>query len=120
MRNLGQHFQYLLHLDGYHPGPLFGQLPIRRESNSSRRSRHYRKKLKRATPPWADLEKIRRFYKNAKAFTRATGVLHTVDHVIPLKGEFVCGLHVHNNLQILTHEENMRKGNSFVDQLKLF
>ena len=106
--------------DGHHPGPLFAPLRIRRLSKSRTRAKLYRKKLKRATPPWADPKLIKTFYDNAKAFTRVTGVLHTVDHVVPLKGEFVCGLHVHNNLQIITHEENMRKGNSFVDQLALF
>ncbi len=80
----------------------------------------YRKKLRQATPPWADRDKIKALYDEAKALTRSTGVLHTVDHVVPLKGEFVCGLHVQNNLQVVTHAENMRKGNTFVDQLRLF
>lgn len=113
-------FQTSLPLDGHCPGPLFGELPKRRLSKSRLRAKLYRKKLKQATPPWADAERIKWYYTNAKAFTRATGVLHTVDHVIPLKGELVCGLHVHNNLQILTHAENMSKGNTFVDQPQLF
>lgn len=119
MRSLEQ-LQRQLDIEGFHPGPLFGPLPIRRQSKSKIRAKVYRRKLKQATPPWADLDRIRWFYTNAKAFTRATGVLYTVDHVIPLKGEFVCGLHVHNNLQIILHEENVKKGNSFVDQMSLF
>lgn len=106
--------------DGHHSGPLFAPLRIRRLSKSRIRAKLYRKKLKQATPPWADLKAIREFYKEAKRLTELTGVLHTVDHCVPLKGEFVCGLHVHNNLQVLTHFENMQKGNSFVDQPSLF
>jgi 5-methylcytosine-specific restriction endonuclease McrA len=56
---------------------------------------------------WASLAEIKRIYGEA----RRLGLV--VDHVIPLKGRLVCGLHVENNLQLLTHEENSRKGNRF-------
>lgn len=58
----------------------------------------------RATPSWADLEKIKEIYINCPPG-------HHVDHVIPLQGKTVCGLHVENNLQYLTAEENLKKGN---------
>ena len=37
-----------------------------------------------------------------------------LDHVIPLKGKNVCGLHVENNLRLIPGIDNLRKGNSFV------
>jgi len=60
-----------------------------------------------ATPLWADPKLIRDWYLLAKA----TGAV--VDHVIPLRGRRVSGLHVDTNMQLLTLEENQAKGNSF-------
>ena len=65
------------------------------------------------TPKWADIEKIKAFYIELERLTKETGILHEVDHIIPLQGKFVSGLHVHNNLQILTRSENRSKGNNF-------
>lgn len=62
-------------------------------------------KLKR-TPDWADLEKIKEFYLNCPRG-------YEVDHIIPLKGKFVSGLHVEHNLQYLTKLENRNKRNKF-------
>lgn len=67
-------------------------------------------KLQR-TPPWADKEKIKALYVEAARLTKETGIPHEVDHVYPLQGEFVSGLHVENNLQILTMSDNRSKGN---------
>lgn len=66
-----------------------------------------------ATPKWADLEKIAAVYAEAERLTGETGILHHVDHVIPLKGEKVCGLHVHINLMPLPWIDNIKKKNKF-------
>lgn len=64
-----------------------------------------------ATPRWASQEAIRAIYQEAIKLTRATGIPHEVDHIYPLQGKTVCGLHCETNLQILTEAENIRKHN---------
>ena len=58
----------------------------------------------RATPKWADLSKIAIIYSDCHKG-------YEVDHIIPLQGKNVCGLHVENNLQYLTLQENRKKSN---------
>jgi hypothetical protein len=62
-------------------------------------------------PIWADVDQIEQIYKQAAELTAETGIPHEVDHILPLQGKTVSGLHVHNNLQILTQFENRSKGN---------
>jgi hypothetical protein len=69
-------------------------------------------KLK-ATPAWADQEQIKRIYVACAKITKQTGIEHHVDHIIPLQGEDVCGLHVENNLAIIPAKMNLQKSNRF-------
>ena len=64
----------------------------------------YRAERANRTVSWTQVEEITEFYKN-----RPDG--YHVDHIIPLKGVTVSGLHVIENLQYLTAEENLQKGN---------
>jgi len=70
---------------------------------AAKTKRYHAAKLKR-TPSWADLGAITRFYE-------ATPEGHHVDHIIPLQGGAVSGLHVLDNLQYLPASENRAKGN---------
>ena len=60
-------------------------------------------RLKR-TPKWSEKDLIQQFYENCPDG-------YEVDHILPLQGKFVSGLHVLNNLQYLTSTENKSKGN---------
>jgi len=52
-------------------------------------------------------------YKFAKLRTQMTGIRWTVDHIIPIKGKLVSGLHVPENLRVVPFKVNARKGNNF-------
>ncbi len=66
------------------------------------------------TPSWLTpehLDDIETFYTAAVAFRLYTGQDHHVDHIVPLQGKNVSGLHVPWNLQVLPAKENLKKGN---------
>lgn len=75
----------------------------------------FRKATKlRATPKWltdAHLKEIENIYIKCQNISKQTNIKHEVDHIIPLQGKNVSGLHVPWNLQIITAKENHQKGN---------
>lgn len=68
-----------------------------------------------AAPKWLTAiqkAQIQEFYEVATALKTQTGIPHDVDHIIPLLGKNVRGLHVPWNLQVISAVENQRKGNA--------
>ena len=72
-----------------------------------------RKSLNDATPKWADHDEIRYMYKECLRLSDEMGMELEVDHIIPLKGRNVCGLHVPYNLKVVSHSLNRIKANKF-------
>ena len=74
---------------------------------------HYAAKRRAAkrqrTPIWADINAIKDFYAKCPEG-------YHVDHIIPLRGKTVSGLHVLNNLQYLPASENQKKFNLLEDK----
>jgi hypothetical protein len=85
------------------------------ENNPGRvnaRAARLRAELLQRTAPWADLELIDDVYSLARVF-RDDGLSLDVDHVVPLRGRKVSGLHTHHNLRLLDSTENKSKSNRF-------
>ena len=82
--------------------------PLYNAANAKRRA----KKLQ-ATPDWADMGAITAIYQEAQRLQDLLGVPMHIDHVIPLQGELVCGLHVETNLAIIPATLNLKKSNKF-------
>jgi hypothetical protein len=68
----------------------------------------------KATPNWANLAAIEIEYKLSAWCSSVMGQQYHVDHIIPLKGKNVCGLHVESNLQVIPARVNQSKHNKFV------
>jgi hypothetical protein len=71
---------------------------------------------KQRTPPWLtekDVERIKCYYQVAAMYTKEGLGMWSVDHLVPLRGENVSGLHVPNNLTVITQVKNSSKSNNW-------
>ena len=88
------------------------------KDNRSRILAHTRKRqasLLQRTPPWLDrvsFAEMEFTYEYCGAL-RSIGLKYEVDHIVPLQGKTVSGLHVPWNLQVISEQENRSKANSF-------
>jgi hypothetical protein len=79
-----------------------------------------RARSKKAQPAWLTSHEhgqILLRYKEARVMAALTGVPHEVDHIIPINGDLVCGLHVPWNLRVIPMRENRRKAKKFAGTL---
>lgn len=77
--------------------------------------KYFAGKTKR-TPSWLteiDFERIQNEYRLAGILSRVTGENWEVDHIIPLQGKYVSGLHVPTNLRVMLARDNGSKNNKF-------
>jgi len=76
----------------------------------------YKARFKDRVPPWLSKEQradIEKYYAEAIRLTQTLGEQYEVDHIVPLRGKTVSGLHVPWNLQIMKASENNAKSNKF-------
>lgn len=77
--------------------------------------RHFAAK-RSATPKWltkAQILQMRALYHSANRISKCLGLPHEIDHIVPIQGKTVTGLHVPWNLQIIPASANRSKGNRF-------
>jgi hypothetical protein len=66
-----------------------------------------------ATPLWLTSDQrgaMKVLYAKARLVTKQTGVVHHVDHIVPIQGKDVCGLNVPWNMRVVAAEVNASKG----------
>lgn len=80
------------------------------------KSRQWRRGVKDGSPPWlteSHFKAISNVYSQARDCSTVTGEPYEVDHIVPIRGEGICGLHVPWNLQVLPKYLNAAKSNKF-------
>lgn len=83
--------------------------PPKPEWLKAEHSAEWWRKIYWATPPWLTQEMA----DQMKAIYDSAAPSQHVDHIVPLKNDLVCGLHVPWNLQLMDAKKNMQKGNTW-------
>lgn len=81
-----------------------------------------KERIKHATPAWFDSKEYQELvkYRDHLNYIDPSNAPHHIDHVIPLQGRTVCGLHVHTNMEVIPGSVNSSKSNNFpVDGLDI-
>lgn len=74
-------------------------------------SSEYLKRRTLAKPLWYEPDKVKQLYLKRDELSKLWGIQLHVDHVVPLQGKNVCGLHCWDNLQLLEASINLKKYN---------
>lgn len=89
---------------------------LKNKSKATAKSAKYRASRLNRTPNWLteqDLKLIDAKYAIAKWLSAIVGIEYEVDHIVPLQGKYVSGLHAPNNLAIIHRVKNREKGNRY-------
>lgn len=89
---------------------------LRNMSKDAARTAKRKAAKRQRTPPWLTdqhFAEINQYYEEARRLQTETGEAYHVDHIVPLNGENVSGLHVPWNLQVLPATENLVKSNTW-------
>lgn len=103
--NLDNFHKNKSNIDGVNTYCKACQLVTTAKTQPARTSKYRAAGLER-TPKWSDLDKIKEIYDNCP-------IDNHVDHIIPLQGDNVSGLHIPENLQYLSVFDNLSKGNKY-------
>jgi hypothetical protein len=115
-----------IHIDKYHENCKLSYLKQKKQYRLANPHKIRALKAKRraakleALPQWltkSDHEEMKELYEIARIFKLYTGEEYHVDHIVPLQGENVCGLHVPWNLQVIPAKENQVKYNKLQEDI---
>jgi hypothetical protein len=112
--NMEKHASYYRKWAKANPGARAKYMTMYLRKNAARLNAEKARRMadrKNRTPQWANLFFIEEIYDLARRRTASTGIKWSVDHIVPMKSELVCGLHVEHNLRVIPHVQNVSKRN---------